>query len=93
MIRIALALLAAIFAGSAHAADPFVIGIIAPTTGPLATVGSRQLLAVQWWEQGVNSKGGIKGRPVQVVHCNDEGTPDKSVTCARDLMARAASSC
>jgi branched-chain amino acid transport system substrate-binding protein len=88
MKRLALALLAAACAGSAYAADPFVVGIIAPTTGPLATVGSRQLLAVQWWEQGVNSKGGIKGRPVQVIHCNDEGTPDKSVTCARDLIGK-----
>jgi branched-chain amino acid transport system substrate-binding protein len=88
MKRLALALLAAVCASGAHAADPFVIGMIAPTTGPLATVGTRQLFAAQWWEQEVNSKGGIKGRSVQVVHCNDEGMPDKSVTCARDLIGK-----
>jgi branched-chain amino acid transport system substrate-binding protein len=72
----------------AHAADPFVIGIIAPTTGPLATVGSRQLAAVQWWEQDLNQKGGINNHPIQIIACNDEGSPDRAVTCARDLIAK-----
>lgn len=85
-----LALLAAVMlcAAQAHAAEPWVIGIIAPTTGPIATVGTRQLSAVQWWEQAVNAKGGIKGRPIQVIACNDEGNPEKAVTCARDLLAK-----
>jgi ABC-type branched-subunit amino acid transport system substrate-binding protein len=74
--------------GPAAAADPFIVGIIAPTTGPLTTVGLRQLLAVQWWEKVTNAAGGIKGRPVQVVHCNDEGSPDKAAACARDLIAK-----
>jgi branched-chain amino acid transport system substrate-binding protein len=81
-----LALLAGLSAGTAQAADPWVIGMIAPTTGPLTTVGLRQLSAVQWWEQDVNAKGGIRGRQVQIIHCNDEGSPEKAVTCARDLI-------
>jgi branched-chain amino acid transport system substrate-binding protein len=75
-------------AGPALAADPWVIGIIAPTTGPIATVGTRQLSAVQWWAQAVNAKGGIKGRPIQVANCDDAGNPEKAVTCARDLLAK-----
>ena len=72
----------------ALAQEPLVVGIVAPTTGPLTPVGSRQLYAVQWWEQDVNARGGIKGRKVQLIHCNDEGAPDKSATCVRDLMAK-----
>jgi branched-chain amino acid transport system substrate-binding protein len=72
----------------AHAADPFVVGIVAPTTGPLTTVGVRQLSAVQWWEKKTNAAGGIAGRQIQVVHCNDEGSPEKSAACVRDLIAR-----
>jgi branched-chain amino acid transport system substrate-binding protein len=87
LTRIAgIALLAGLTAGTAQAADPWIIGMIAPTTGPLTTVGLRQLSAVQWWEQDVNAKGGIRGRKVQIVHCNDEGSPEKAVTCARDLI-------
>ena len=75
-------------AAPALAQEPWLIGVIAPTTGPLTPVGSRQLYAVQWWEQDVNAKGGIKGRKVQLVHCNDEGSPDKSANCVRDLIAK-----
>jgi branched-chain amino acid transport system substrate-binding protein len=88
LTRCALALLGLLTAAAAQAAEPFIIGQIAPTTGPIATVGSRQLSAVQWWEREINAKGGIRGRPVQVIHCNDEGSPDKAVTCARDLIAK-----
>jgi branched-chain amino acid transport system substrate-binding protein len=73
---------------TAHAADPFVVGIVAPTTGPLTTVGVRQLSAVQWWEKKTNAAGGIAGRQIQVVHCNDEGSPEKSAACVRDLIAK-----
>jgi branched-chain amino acid transport system substrate-binding protein len=75
-------------AGIARAADPFVVGIVAPTTGPLTTVGVRQLSAVQRWEKKTNAAGGIAGRQIQVVHCNDEGNPEKSAACVRDLIAK-----
>lgn len=74
--------------GLAHAADPFVVGVVAPTTGPLTTVGMRQLSAIQWWERTTNAAGGISGRNIQVVHCNDEGSPEKSAACVRDLIAK-----
>lgn len=64
------------------------LGVIAPTTGPLTVVGLRQLWTLQWWEREVNAKGGIKGRHVRLHHCNDEGSPEKAVTCARDLLAK-----
>ena len=95
MKPIAFAALAAFTAAStashcayAQSGDPINIGHIAPTSGPVATVGLRQLSTSQWWEREVNAKGGIKGRPIKVHHCNDEGSPEKAVTCARDLLSR-----
>jgi branched-chain amino acid transport system substrate-binding protein len=79
---------ALMLATPAVAADTWDIGIIAPTTGPLSTVGTRQLSAVEWWAQDVNAKGGIRGRRINLIHCNDEASPEKSVTCTRDLVAR-----
>jgi branched-chain amino acid transport system substrate-binding protein len=82
-------LLAALtLAGPAAAADSWEIGIIAPTTGALSTVGARQLSAVEWWAHDVNAKGGIRGRQIRLIHCNDEASPEKSVTCTRDLIGR-----
>ncbi|MBI2771951.1 MAG: ABC transporter substrate-binding protein [Burkholderiales bacterium] len=64
------------------------IGVIAPTTGPIATIGTRQLASLQWWEREVNAGKGIKGRKVAIKHCNDEANPEKAATCARDLLAQ-----
>lgn len=66
----------------------FRIGVIAPTTGPVATVGQRQLSTLQWWEKSVNDAGGIKGRKIRLIHCNDEANPERAVTCGRDLLAQ-----
>lgn len=81
-------LAAAMLGGTAAQAQEWKIGMIAPTTGPVATVGARQLATMQWWEREVNAAKGIKGRPVKVIHCNDEANPEKAVTCARDLLGQ-----
>jgi branched-chain amino acid transport system substrate-binding protein len=72
----------------AQSQPPYDIGVIAPTTGPLTVIGLRQLYTFQWWERETNAKGGIKGREVRLLHCNDEGSPEKAVTCARDLLGK-----
>jgi branched-chain amino acid transport system substrate-binding protein len=82
----ALAVLAA--PAAAAAADPFVVGVISPMTGPIATIGSRQVAAIQWWADGVNAAGGIKGRKVELALCDDRGSPEVAVTCARNHMDR-----
>jgi branched-chain amino acid transport system substrate-binding protein len=89
-MRLLIAFLLLLASTGASAAEPWTIGIIAPTTGPLATVGVRQLSAVQWWVQDANAHGGIHGRTINLIHCNDEGSPEKSVTCTRDLMSKGA---
>lgn len=88
MMRPALLLGSLLLISPAFAADPWNVGIIAPTTGALSTVGTRQLSVVQWWAQDINAKGGIRGRQINLIHCNDEASPEKSVTCTRDLMSR-----
>jgi len=70
----------------ARAADPFLIGVISPLSGPVATVGVRQTAAIRWWAEDVNAKGGIKGRAVELAVCDDQGNPETAVTCARDHM-------
>ncbi len=88
--RLILAGVLAAISLSVAAADPYTIGMIVPTTGVMATVGSRQLATVQWWEGEVNAKGGIKGRLIHLITCNDEANPEKAVSCVRDLLAKGA---
>jgi branched-chain amino acid transport system substrate-binding protein len=43
------------------------------------------------WADEVNARGGIKGKKVRLVTCNDEGRPDKAVACTRDAVRDGAS--
>jgi branched-chain amino acid transport system substrate-binding protein len=65
-----------------------IIGEIAPLSGPAATVGARLNQVAKMWAEDVNKRGGINGRKVELITCNDEGRPEKAVTCARDLIAK-----
>jgi branched-chain amino acid transport system substrate-binding protein len=59
----------------AQAADPIRIGFGMSLTGPLAANGKMSLLAMQIWEDEVNAKGGLLGRPVKLVFYDDQSSP------------------
>src|SRR5258708_11333098 len=59
----------------AQAADPIRIGFGMALTGPLAPNGKMSLLAMQIWEDEVNAKGGLLGRPVKLVYYDDQSSP------------------
>src|SRR5262245_53700727 len=60
---------------AAWAADPIKIGFSIPQTGRLAAIGKQTLLTMQIWAEGVNAKGGLLGRPVQLVTYDDQSNP------------------
>lgn len=66
---------ALLFVGAAFAADPIKIGFSMPLSGPLASSGKAILTAYQMWEEDVNAKGGILGRPVKLVYYDDQSNP------------------
>jgi ABC-type branched-subunit amino acid transport system substrate-binding protein len=76
------------FGPSAFAAEPYVVGVISPMTGPMATVGAQSTAGLQVWAQGVNTTGGIKGRQIELDICDDQGTPESAVNCARHHIQR-----
>ena len=57
------------------AADPITIGFGMALTGPLAANGKMSLLAMKIWEEDVNAKGGLLGRPVKLVYYDDQSNP------------------
>jgi branched-chain amino acid transport system substrate-binding protein len=60
---------------TARAADPITIGFGMALTGGLAPNGKAALLAMQIWEQDINAKGGLLGRPVKLVYYDDQSNP------------------
>jgi branched-chain amino acid transport system substrate-binding protein len=61
--------------GPATAADPIRIGFGMSLTGPLAANGKSALLAMKIWEEDINAKGGLLGRPVKLVYYDDQSNP------------------
>jgi branched-chain amino acid transport system substrate-binding protein len=68
-------LLTGTFAPAARAADPIKIGFSMPLTGALASSGKAILTAYQMWEQDINAKGGLLGRPVKLIYYDDQSNP------------------
>src|SRR5438270_8800352 len=68
-------LLASAGAFTARAADPIKIGFGMALTGGLSANGKPALLAMQIWKDDVNKKGGLLGRPVELVFYDDQTNP------------------
>ena len=64
--------LSGVWVPGAGAADPIKIGFGMALTGGLAANGKAALIAMQLWEADVNAKGGLLGRPVQLVYYDDQ---------------------
>ena len=62
-------------APASRAADPVTIGFGMALTGGLAPNGKAALLAMQIWEEEINTKGGLLGRPVKLVYYDDQSNP------------------
>src|SRR6516164_10144994 len=70
----AAACLAAAGAG-AQSAPPIKIGSSLAMTGGLGPNGKSALLAWKIWEEEVNAKGGLLGRPVKLIYYDDQSNP------------------
>ena len=59
----------------APSGQPITIGFGMALTGPLAANGKQALLGVKIWEETINKKGGLLGRPVKLVYYDDQIEP------------------
>ncbi len=65
----------AITRAPATAQEPIRIGFGMSLTGPLSANGKSALLAMKIWEEDINTKGGLLGRPVKLVYYDDQSNP------------------
>ena len=59
----------------ALAADSITIGLGIAQSGQLAANGKAALVGMKIWEDDVNAKGGLLGRPVKLVYYDDQSNP------------------
>jgi branched-chain amino acid transport system substrate-binding protein len=72
---IAMTAIAAPLPAAAQSGPPIKIGYSMALTGGLAPNGRSGLLAQKIWEEDVNAKGGLLGRPVRLVYYDDQSNP------------------
>jgi branched-chain amino acid transport system substrate-binding protein len=70
----------------AHAADPIRIGLSLSLTGPTSPAGKQVLAGLEIWRDDINAKGGLLGRPVQLVYYDDQGSPANAPGIYAKLM-------
>ena len=66
--------------------EPIKIGFVNLEGGPVSLPELR--IGVQTAADYVNAHGGANGRPLQVIPCNVDGTPEKSIDCANQLVSQ-----
>jgi branched-chain amino acid transport system substrate-binding protein len=63
---------------AAMAADPIKIGSVLSVTGPAAFLGDPELKTLQMYVEDLNKKGGVLGRPLELVHYDDGSDAGKA---------------
>ncbi|WP_394027790.1 ABC transporter substrate-binding protein [Xanthobacter wiegelii] len=91
MLRAAALMLATFVAGpaltsAAFAADPIKIGSVVSATGPAAFLGDPEAKTLKLYVDELNKKGGLLGRPVELVLYDDGGDANKARTFATRLV-------
>src|SRR5687768_17885237 len=81
-------LFAVLLAGAAlaHAADPIKIGLVAALSGPSAQSGEAITRGLTVAIDEINAGGGVLGRKLELVRRDDESSPPKGVSAARELI-------
>ena len=59
----------------AFAADPIRVGFSLALTGGVAANGKMIMAALELWRDDVNEKGGLLGRPIELVYYDDQSSP------------------
>ncbi len=70
----------------ARAADPIKVGALLAITGPASFLGGPELRTLEMAVEELNAKGGLAGRPVQLIVKDTGGSPEKAVSFAKQLI-------
>lgn len=83
--------LAAASFGAAHAQgtagkEPLKFGLAMPLTGSQALFGADQAKSAQWAVQDINAKGGVEGRPLELVLLDTQADPRMGINAVNRLI-------
>ncbi len=67
-------------------ADTLKVGVQAPITGSYANEGQGIEDSVRLLAAEINANGGVMGKQIEVIPCDDQGTAMAAAICAKDLV-------
>lgn len=73
-------------AQTAAGKEPLKFGLAMPLTGSQALFGADQAKAAQWAVQDINAKGGIEGRPLEMVLLDTQADPRLGINAVNRLI-------
>ena len=75
-------------AGQSLAAEPIKIGAVVSVTGPASFLGEPEKNTLEMIRDELNAKGGLLGRPVELILYDDESDVNKAVLAAEKLIKK-----
>src|SRR3989454_3652490 len=72
----------------AQPADPIKIGVIQPLSGPVAASGNYVRMGAEIGRDWINARGGVLGRPIQLLIEDNKSDPKEAATAAEKLIVR-----
>jgi branched-chain amino acid transport system substrate-binding protein len=72
-------------------ADTLKVGVQAPITGSYANEGQGIENSVRLLASQINAAGGVMGKQIEVIPCDDQGTAMAAAICAKDLVNKGVS--
>src|SRR6266849_4410808 len=75
IIAIALVVSMFSFADASAQSGPIKVGVGLAQSGAGAPAGKMILAALEMWRDDVNAKGGLLGRPIELISYDDQSTP------------------
>ncbi|HRD50375.1 MAG TPA: ABC transporter substrate-binding protein [Candidatus Contendobacter sp.] len=84
--KIILAAALLMIASLAGAVEPIKVGSFLSVTGPASFLGDPELRTLQMAVDGINAKGGIKGRPLELIHYDTGGNAREALNFVKRLI-------
>jgi branched-chain amino acid transport system substrate-binding protein len=75
-------------AGQALAGDSIKVGTFLAVTGPASFLGDPELKTLQMYIEHINTRGGIDGKQVELVHYDSGANPKKAVNFIKRLIKK-----
>lgn len=68
------------------AGEPIIIGQVAPMSGPQGVTGRAMSAGAKLYFDSINAKGGVRGRPINLVTRDDAQNPVETVKLTKELI-------